>query len=762
MINDPELDEIFTDPADQEVLGLLKASPPAEPPLDPNFRGYLRAKLMTEARKTLPAHGRRSWFSFSLRPRTLAPAMAAVAAGFLVVLGVEVYLHNPSTPSKIVSVDTKAINNKTDVATAEPIRIPFSGPVDKAAVEETVQIEPATSVTKQWEGSTLVIIPNHPLAPNTNYTVTFKPAAAPPSVPRTSATSRPTVVPAPVVVHFTTVRAPIATVVPPSFRSSNLGFVADNRLAESRTIVNGTWTAAGQLLVTRPAGQAGPASASPSASTTPASKTATDVWLMSAGGAPLRLVAPGATLPATPATGNMFAAWTLISQNQARLDVFDLQGTPIASIATIAATPDRPAVWVGTDRLAYVDGGTVHLVDLHGAQIAIPTINVDKGSVAASPSGTLLAIAGRDGSVFVDLTRTPAIASPLAHPTATGFAWSAKGDLAFLIPSNGGSDLYVAADGQTGAKIASSPAGQTWSDLNWAPDAASLLLASSPNPNGSTPGTPGLVAINRDGSGQTTFGASQREYALPRWSPSGDLVLFTRHDEAGGTSFWTAGVSTTGTNATEQEALTEVGTFMQARIQGDSTTAQAQLDDSARAKYAGGTSALLSPSGTQYDRYYPVTVQLLSSNPDRFLVAVRIFSKTGATETSFFEEQLTLLQQGQRFVVDDVKASPAMQLGHGPTVVSVELVQTPPGQVVQVRFDADLKPETVTDATIEVKDRDGNAIDAKVSFDADNRLATVTVKLRPGTYQLVVTTGVTDINSMALAQEYDAPLVISR
>ncbi len=49
-----------------------------------------------------------------------------------------------------------------------------------------------------------------------------------------------------------------------------------------------------------------------------------------------------------------------------------------------------------------------------------------------------------------------------------------------------------------------------------------------------------------------------------------------------------------------------------------------------------------------------------------------------------------------------------------------------------------------------------------MSFDADNHLATIAVKLRPGTYQLVVTTSVTDINGNALAQEYDAPLVIGR
>ena len=758
-MKDPELDEIFTDPAHQEVVDLLKASRPADPPLDPHFRSYLRAKLMTEAQRTLPRRATRSWFSFS--PRTLAPAMAAVAAGFLVVLGVEVYLHNQSLPSNQVAVHLQNINNKTDVATAEPIRIPFSGPVDKAAIEQTVQIEPATSVTKQWDGTTLVIIPDHPLAPNTTYTVSFKPAAAPPpALPGTKPTPRPSAVPVPVVVHFTTVRAPITTVVAPSYKSSNVGFVADNRLAESRTILNGTWTAAGQLLVTRPGGQAGPASASPSASGSATKKTATDVWLMSAGGAPLRLVAPGASLPSTPATGSMFAAWTQISATQARLDVFDLQGNLISSVATIDGTPDRPAAWVGTDRLAYIDSGSLRVVDLHGDPAAIPTVKVDHGSMAASPNGTLLAVEATGGSVFVDFSRLPVISSPLLHPGATGFAWSSKGDLAFLIPANSGTDLYVASDGQSAAKIASSPAGQTWSDLSWAPDSTSLLLATSPS--GSNSGGSGLLVINRDGSGLTAFGASQRKYASPRWSPSGDLVLFTRHDEAGGIAFWTAGVSTSGSNSAEQQALAEVDKFMQARMQGDTLAAQAELDDSARAKYDAGASSLMSQSGTQYDRYYPVNVQLASSNPNRFLIAVRIFSKASGSETSFFEEQLTLVQQGQRYLIDDVKASSTMPLGHGPTVVSVEVVQTPPGQEVRVRFDSDLKAETVTNGTILVKDDDGNPIRAHVTFDADHHLATLAVSLRPGTYQLVVTTGVTDINGTALVQEYDAPLVIGR
>jgi hypothetical protein len=49
-----------------------------------------------------------------------------------------------------------------------------------------------------------------------------------------------------------------------------------------------------------------------------------------------------------------------------------------------------------------------------------------------------------------------------------------------------------------------------------------------------------------------------------------------------------------------------------------------------------------------------------------------------------------------------------------------------------------------------------------MTFDPDNHLATLTLKLKPGsTYQLVVTTGVTDINGVSLPEDYHAPLVIS-
>jgi hypothetical protein len=771
MMNDPELDELFSDPADREVVDLLKASRPAAPPLDPHFRNYLRAKLMTEARRTLPARTSRPWFPFRLSPRTLAPAMATVAAGFLVVLGVEIYLHRQPASIPVAVNIGKTIDKKTDVGTAEPIVIPFSGPVDKTAVAESVQIQPATSVTKQWVGQNLVIIPDHPLAPNTSYTVSLKPSATSPpqpkpttaSQPKPTAQPAPTVAPTPVVVHFTTARPPVLPVVPPSYKSSNVSWGHDSRLGDlttSGSVLSATWTPAGQLLVTRPAGQPGPGSLpSPSASTTPsgtpAPKATTDVWLMSSLGTPIRILVPGGSFPAAAPSNGLFAAWRVVPGNQANLEVWDLLGTLQATIAVLDGVPDRAPVWIGADRIAYVNQGRLRVVDLHGSQASGLAIKMDRGSLAASPTSPLLAVEAASGPIVLDLGAA-ASATPLP-PGATGFAWSLKGDLAFLVQRSPSTDLYVAADGKSFKKVATSANGLTWSDLSWGPDAASLLLATKAT-NGN--GAPGLILVNRDGSSPISFGATSREYASPQWSPSGDLVLFTRRDEAGGRAFWTATATPSTTNAAENQALAEVNKFMQARIQGDSVAAQAELDDAGLVAYQAGGSLLLSPAGNHFSRFYPVTVQLTGSTPNQFLVGVRIFSARGGVETSFFEEQLTLVLQGQRYLVHAVKASATLALGQGPTVVSVEVVQSPPGAQVRVHFDADLKSETVSSDTIQVKDSAGKVVDAHVTFDPDNHLATLAVKLRPGDYQLVVTTGVTDVNGVMLAQEYDAPLVI--
>jgi len=205
-------------------------------------------------------------------------------------------------------------------------------------------------------------------------------------------------------------------------------------------------------------------------------------------------------------------------------------------------------------------------------------------------------------------------------------------------------------------------------------------------------------------------------------------------------------------------ALAEVDTFMQARISGNLTAAQAQLDAAAQQAYTSGASSLLSP-GAPFARYYPVSVQL--TGPNKFLIGARVFIARNNQEVSFFEEQLTVVLQDQRYLIDAVTSTPTVQLGHGPTVVSVEVRQNGPAQQVLVRFDADLKPVTISANTMLIKDSQGAVVTAVVTFDADAHLVTLDARLRPGSYTLVVTTGVADITGAAVAQDYTSPLVIS-
>jgi hypothetical protein len=477
---------------------------------------------------------------------------------------------------------------------------------------------------------------------------------------------------------------------------------------------------------------------------------------MSASSTPIRLLVPGGSFPAAAPSGGVFAAWQVTSSNQANLGIWDLQGNLQGTIATLDSVPDRAPVWIGSDRIAYLNQGRLLIVDAHGGQVNARPIRVQHGSLAGSPLGALLAVESVDGSSVIELAS--ALSSPLPAG-ATGFAWSSKGDLAFVVPQASGSYLYSAAGGKNAQRIASSASGQTWSDLNWAPDAASLMLASKPA--GASSSASRLMLINADGSGLRDF-ASQQEYSSPQWSSHGDLVLFTRQDEAGGRAFWTANTAPSEVDAAEKQALAEVEKFMQARLTGDSGAAQDSLDAAGLNAYRGGASSLLSPAGTKFDRYYPVTVQQTGTNPNKFLVGVRIFVSRSGVRRSFFEEQLTLVLKDQRYLVDGVTSTPAVPLGHGPTVLSYEVVPTSPGSQVRVRFDADLRPETVTTDTIQVRDSDGKPLSAQITFDPETHLATLTLRLRPGgTYELVVTTGVTDINGVTLAEEYHAQ-VISR
>jgi hypothetical protein len=345
---------------------------------------------------------------------------------------------------------------------------------------------------------------------------------------------------------------------------------------------------------------------------------------------------------------------------------------------------------------------------------------------------------------------------------ASEFSWSAASDLAFVVDKPGEQDLWVVRRGGQPRLVQQTTTDRAWSGLSWAPDGSSILFASQPA--GGASGEAHAFTINADGSALRSFGRSDLEYREPRWWPQGSMVSFIRSDESGGFRLWLARVlpgQLSAADRAQADALAQVQAFMQARVKGDQAAAQAVLGPDPKAAVQAGTLSLTPPDGSVFAREYVVSVQRV--NDDRFLVGVRLVlaGTANAQESSFFEEQLTVVRHPEAFLVDSLTRGNPVKIGRGPTVISVEVQKAGRNVKVQVHFDADLDPSTVSAQTVQVLDASGHALTpSSFSFDKDHRLVSITAPAQPGSYKLLVTSAITDINGQA-AQAYTAPIVVS-
>src|ERR1700730_15951379 len=214
--DDQELDWIFPDePELRQTAHLLRRVPRPEAPLDPAFRAALRRRLMQEAwDRAAPAL---PWWRRLLAPQSMAWAGATVGV-VLIAFVVYALTFTPAKPDSQQVIVSSPLQGSHAVAATEPIQLQFSQPMDTASVEQALQIQPATKVKSyQWVNgnSTVQIVPQNGLAPNTQYQVTLSPKAktqagaavakkprvtfvtAPPPTPQATPTPAPTPRPTP-------------------------------------------------------------------------------------------------------------------------------------------------------------------------------------------------------------------------------------------------------------------------------------------------------------------------------------------------------------------------------------------------------------------------------------------------------------------------------------------------------------------------------------------------------------------------------------
>lgn len=697
---DPELDDVLQDEELQRFAAVLGSAQVPEPPLDDAFRTGLRRQLMTEAWSMAEGRGE------GLLRRAFAPpgmAWAGAAAGLLLIAAVVLYATTQS-PSGLTRVEVVSpMDGSKTVALQQPILVSFNQPMDHATTEAAVQITPATNVAFSWrsQDKTLEVQPaSGNLAPNTQYQVTIGPGAK-------TASGQPLA--APQTITFVT-QPPAPPTPAPSPRPTP---TPGNALNEKQLVaLNGPGMVPVQW-----------------------SGDSSTVYFIDANGALKVVPAKGGDATVVVPDGVSMMAMAPAGDRLAYIRAGKIEILTFASGKTseLAVTPAPLLLGWAKDKLVWSASDGVYTQGANApTQLAsLPTA----GSVTVlsiAPDGAHVAYQQDQKLLVLEVSTAKSVT--LGQGAARLLGWSPGGT--YLMYST--SDSIVVADMQ-GASISTLASS---GDPSWSSQDA-VLLGSDTD----------LYEVRPDGSSATKL--ANGTYHSPFWAPNATAFVFFR-----GSTLYVATAPPLPPLPTALDQATPVVTkFMDARLKGQSGAdlAGTFFDDNGKAAYKGAGMSLTISGDPQFTRYYILTQETVSTQPDTTRFVVRLVLSHGKIDVSDFEETLTLVRDSttKQFLIDQATAGPRRDLGKGAEVVSVGVT----ADTVKITFDSDLNPGTVQDG-VYITDSKGEKVDAgNVSY-ADRVVTLSGLELKPGgKYKLVVLTSVRDVQGHNVASEYDLDLV---
>jgi methionine-rich copper-binding protein CopC len=524
--DDQELDWIFPeDPELRQTAHLLRRVPRPEAPLDPAFRAALRRRLMQEAwDRAAPAL---PWWRRLLAPQSMAWAGATVGV-VLIAFVVYALAFTPAKPDTQVVVSSP-LQGSHAVAATKPIELHFSEAMNTSSVEDAVQIQPAVKVKSyQWVNgdSTVQIVPENGLAPNTQYQVTLSQKAK--TQHGQAVVKKPTV---------TFVTAP-----PPTPRP--------------------TPTPAPTPRPTPPPGITSPRLIAPSGTPSPA-------W--SPSGSVLYVVAPnsGQLQGFTVATGTAQAVApdgvTLVTVGPDGVPAYARNGQLVYGQTTVPATQPVALGFQGSKLMAVTGHQVQAALAAVGISIPLPLAE-DTSAADFSPDGRRLAYLGNSGLHVLDLTVAGGQDTVVGAATGLG-AWSKDGARYAYLTADGVSVTDGTSPG-TRLVALSGAASVSWS-------AGDKLLLTTQS---------ALWASNADGSNLRTL--ANGAFAHATWSPAGDASFWFKRPSG----VWVASVvAPTSATAATTGAADLVNQFMTARQQGNAALAGSLLDANGKQAFSGIT-----------------------------------------------------------------------------------------------------------------------------------------------------------------------------
>src|SRR5712692_3560495 len=606
---DPELLEVLPDPDLLDIARLLSTRPLSAAaelaPLDQSFKWALRRRLLDSART--PAEPAAPWWRRLAAPPTLAWAGAAVGA-LLIAAVVVLNAVTPPFGGSAVTVSSPIADAQT-VPLQQPIPVQFSQPMEHSSTEAAVQIQPATRVTFEWQGNTLLVQPqNRQLAPNTQYQVTVGSGA--------KAVSGQAVA-EPQTITFVTQPAPTPRPSPTPAPSPK-GLVNGERqlaaLGDGRVLY--AWAPDetslylrgkdGQLAVVPAGGGQAKQLLPDGVDQVAVSPDGTRVALVRAGKLQVLTVKDGRT---AEVAGNALAVgWksgTLLWIGPGG-DVLSQSGTATTKIASIP--PDAAVISFapGGERLVYQQARSLFLFDLAGGK-STPIGGTFSGW---SPDGKRLATSSKDGITIADSN-----GRPLGTITA--------------LPGSG-----------------------PVTGFSWGPDQILVSTATV------------LYAVGPDGSSPRKL--ADGDFQLPQLSPSGGSFAFVR---AG--NLWAGDLAEpVPPGAVPDAAYRLVNSFLGARVAARGDDAQAFLDTSGKEAYATGSLNLLITGDPHLSRFFVVAAQAVGT-PASYRFTLRLVLVHEKTEVSQFDEALTVQRDANgKLYVHQAAAGARRPVGKGPEVIA--------------------------------------------------------------------------------------------
>jgi hypothetical protein len=695
MRHDPELDDVLQDKELLRLGELLSSAVRPEPPLDDAFQSELRRQLMHQAWEM--GEGRPSWWKRAFAP----PGMAWIGAtaGLLLIASVVVYTATHQTASSDVSY-LSPIDGSSGIALQQPILVKFNQPMNHQTTEAAVQIAPATNITFSWSTNTLAVQPSSGnLAPNTQYQVTIGPGAT-----TVSGQHLPTAQ------AITFVTQPLAPPTPSPSPTPRVSASPTSLLAGERQVAP------------LGSGSSSPLQWSADSSTVYFVTAKGALEVVPAKGGDVKIVAPdGVSSPVIAPAGDRLA---YIRGGKIEILTF-AAGTTSEVIVTPAATmvgwAKDKVVWATSDGL-YVQGVNKPM------QLA-PLPTTGDVSVLSIASDGMHAVYRQDQKLFL-LEIATAKSTQLGQASASFYGWSPSGTQLLY----GDADRLVLSDlqGNTVSTLTSGEA--SWSTQD------AILIGSDSD----------LFQVRPDGTSGTKL--ANGTYHLPVWAPNGTAFAFFR-----GGALWTASAPLLPPQPTVMELATATFTkFMQARLKGQGDEAAIYLDANGKQAYASGGLSLVISGEPHFTRFYVLTQQITSTQPDSARFVVRIVLTQGKLDIADFEETLTVVRDAttKQFLIDQATASPRTDLGKGAKVVGVVVA----AGSIQVAFDSDLDPGTVMDSVV-LLDAKGKPVEATTTY--ANRTVTITgLELKPGAqYKLVVLPALRDVLGHNVASEYNLQLL---